>query len=574
MLVAISIRNLAVIESVQLRFHRGFHVLTGETGAGKSIIIDALGLIGGARGSADFVRYGCDRAEVEASFDLAVDHPVWEALSRLGIQGSSEELLIIRRELTAQGKSMCRINGQMVTLTMLREIGELLINIHGQHEHQSLLKVERHLDWLDAYGGEAVATLKRKYRDDYGCFMALQHELNQLKETSQQAYQMLDLYRFQIEELRNAQLKIGEDESLTEEKRKLANAEQLMDHVNVSYERLYGQGAMDSVSVAISKLEDVLMYDAVKFQPIIEQMQNAYYQLEDAAYQLRDYRENIEFNPERLEQIEDRLDQLTSLKRKYGSTVEEMLEYLAKIEDEADKLEHKDERILKLEAETQERLGKLAKRAQALSDARRELSLELTKRIEAELQHLHMERTRLDVRLDRLQDGQGGHEVDGVSVRFTKNGWDDAEFLISPNPGEPLRPLHKIASGGELSRIMLAMKTIFAEVDRIPVLVFDEVDTGVSGRAAQAIAEKLAEVSRSGQVFAITHLPQVACMADHQYYIEKQVRDERTSTQVHELEDEGRIIELARMLGGVEVTEATMHHAQEMLELAERQKGA
>ncbi|MCM3340275.1 MULTISPECIES: DNA repair protein RecN [unclassified Paenibacillus] len=573
MLVAISIRNLAVVESVQLHFHRGFHVLTGETGAGKSIIIDALGLIGGARGSADFVRYGCDRAEVEASFDLPGDHPVWDALLRLGIQADRDELLIIRRELTAHGKSLCRMNGQMVNLTMLREVGELLINIHGQHEHQSLLKVERHLEWLDAYGGEELASIKTRYREDFGCFMALQHELNQLKETSQQAYQMLDLYRFQIEELNNAQLKIGEDECLSEEKRKLANAEKLMDHVNNAYERLYAQGAMDSVSVALSKLEDVLVYDTVKFQPMVEQLQSAYYQLEDAAYQLRDYRENIEFNPVRLEQIEERLDQLTSLKRKYGSTVEDMLQYLQRIEAEADKIEHKDERIAALEKEAQERLVKLARKAEALTNARRQLANELTTRIEAELQHLHMERTRLDVRLDRLQ-GEQGFDVNGVSVRFTKNGWDDAEFLISPNPGEPLRPLHKIASGGELSRIMLAMKTIFAQVDRIPVLVFDEVDTGVSGRAAQAIAEKLAWVSSSGQVFAITHLPQVACMADHQYYIEKQVRDERTSTQVTELDETGRIAELARMLGGVEVTERTLHHAQEMLKLAERQKGA
>ncbi|MCY9517304.1 DNA repair protein RecN [Paenibacillus apiarius] len=573
MLVAISIRNLAVVESVQLHFHRGFHVLTGETGAGKSIIIDALGLIGGARGSSDFVRYGCDRAEVEASFDLPGDHPVWHALSRLGIQADRDELLIIRRELTAQGKSLCRINGQMVNLTMLREVGELLINIHGQHEHHSLLKVERHLEWLDAYGGEELAAIKRRYREDFGCFMALQHELNQLKETSQQAYQMLDLYRFQIEELNNAQLKIGEDECLSEEKRKLANAEKLMDSVNNAYERLYAQGAMDSVNLALSKLEDVMVYDTVKFQPMVEQLQSAYYQLEDAAYQLRDYRENIEFNPVRLEQIEERLDQLTSLKRKYGSTVEEMLQYLQRIEAEADKIEHKDERIAALEKEAQERLAKLTRKAEALTNTRRQLANELTARIEAELQHLHMERTRLDVRLDRLQ-GEHGFDVGGVPVRFTKNGWDDAEFLISPNPGEPLRPLHKIASGGELSRIMLAMKTIFAEVDRVPVIIFDEVDTGVSGRAAQAIAEKLAWVSRSGQVFAITHLPQVACMADHQYYIEKQVRDERTSTQVTELDETGRIAELARMLGGVEVTERTLHHAQEMLKLAERQKGA
>ncbi|UHA72888.1 DNA repair protein RecN [Paenibacillus sp. 481] len=573
MLVALSIRNLAVIESIQLQFHQGFHVLTGETGAGKSIIIDALGLIGGARGSADFVRYGTERAEVEASFDMPIDHPVWDTIQQLGIHAEREELLIIRRELSVQGKSLCRINGNMVNLTMLREIGEMLINIHGQHEHQSLLKVDKHLDWLDAYGGSELTAKKEHYREAYGCFMALQRELEQLKQTSQQAYQMLDLYRFQIEELSGAKLQVGEDESLSEERRKLANAEKLMDTVSTAYEKVYGQGALDSVSVALSKLEEVLAYDTVHFQPIIEQLQSAFYQLEDVAFQLRDYRAGIEFNPARLDQIEDRLDALHSLKRKYGSTVEDMLQYLLHIQSETDKIENKDERIEKMEREAAERLVGLVKRAQTLTDARRELADELTGRIEQELKHLHMERTRLDVRLDKLQ-GANGYEVDGVSVRFTKQGWDDAEFLISPNPGEPLRPLHKIASGGELSRIMLALKTIFAEVDRIPVLVFDEVDTGVSGRAAQAIAEKLAEVARSGQVFAITHLPQVACMADHQYYIEKQVRDDRTSTQVTELNEDGRVTELARMLGGVEVTEKTLHHAQEMLKLAERQKGA
>lgn len=574
MLVALSIRNLAVIEAVQLQFHRGFHVLTGETGAGKSIIMDALSLISGIRGSSDFVRYGCDRAEVEASFELAPDHPVWEALAHLGIYGSSEEFLIIRRELTAKGKSVCRINGQMINLTMLREIGELLIHIHGQHEHQSLLKVDRHLAWLDAYGGEEMMSLKQKYRDDYNRFMSLQQEWNQLKELSQQSYQMLDLYRFQIEELRNAQLQMGEDELLAEEKCKLANAEQLMDNVNRAYNCLYHQGAMDSISVAISKVEEVCMYDTIKLQPLLEQMRNAYYQLEDATYQLRNYAEMMECNPERLTYVEERLNQLTSLKRKYGATMEDMLKYLDKIEVDAHKLRHKDEQIEKLEAETQQQLSKLVQRAQALSDGRRKWAVELTKRIGMELQHLHMGQTRLDIRLNRLQNGQS-YEVDHVPVRFTsKNGWDEAEFLISTNPGEPLRSLHKIASGGELSRMMLAIKTIFAEVDRIPVLIFDEVDTGVSGRAAQAIANKLVEVSRSGQVFAITHLPQIACMADHHYYIEKQIHDERTFTQVVQLEKVGRVAELARMLSGVEVTERTMHHAQEMLKLAEHQKGA
>lgn len=573
MLAALTIRQLAVIESVQLYFHQGFHVLTGETGAGKSIIIDALSLVAGARGSADFVRYGCDKAEVEAAFDLDADHPVWDTIERLGLTASRDEMLIIRRELTAQGKSSCRLNGHMVNLTMLREVGEMLINIHGQHEHQSLLRVDKHLNWLDAYGGDALLEVKQSYRNEYNRYVGIRKEVEQLKQTSQQTYQMLDLYRFQIDELSSAQLKIGEDEWLQEEKRKLSNAEKLMDHVNGAYERLYGNGAMEAVTVAVDRMEQIVNVDPEKFQPIVEQLNNAFYQLEDAAYQLRDYREQIEFNPERLADIEDRLDLITSLKRKYGSTIEDMLNHLEHIQAEVEKLENKDDLIHKLEQQEAEQLARLTEQAKALSQLRRMLADELTVKIEQVLKDLQMERTRLGIRIDRLQESNGV-EVDGLETKFTKQGFDDVEFLISPNPGEPLRPLHKIASGGELSRIMLALKTIFAEVDRIPVIIFDEVDTGVSGRAAQAIAEKLSQVAANGQVFAITHLPQVACMADHQYYIEKQVVDERTSTKVRELNEAGRVEELARMLGGVEVTEKTFHHAQEMLKLAERQKGA
>lgn len=573
MLAALTIRQLAVIESVHLQFHQGFHVLTGETGAGKSIIIDALSLVAGARGSSDFVRYGCDKAEVEASFDLDQDHPVWDTIERLGLTATRDEMLIIRRELTAQGKSACRLNGQMVNLTMLREVGEMLINIHGQHEHQSLLRVDKHLNWLDAYGGDALLQVKRNYRTEYNRYMDIRREVEQLKQTSQQTYQMLDLYRFQIDELSSAQLKPDEDEWLTEEKRKLSNAEKLMEHVNGAYEKLYGNGAMEAVTIAVDRMEQIVNVDPEQFQPIVEQLNNAFYQLEDAAYQLRDYREQIEFNPERLAEIEDRLDMITSLKRKYGSTIEDMLAHLEHIQTEVEKLENKDDLIHKLEHQEAEQLIRLTKHATVLSNLRRSLADELTAKIEQVLKDLQMERTRLGIRIDRLQEANGV-EIDGIETRFTKQGFDDVEFLISPNPGEPLRPLHKIASGGELSRIMLALKTIFAEVDRIPVIIFDEVDTGVSGRAAQAIAEKLSEVAVNGQVFAITHLPQVACMADHQYYIEKHVHDERTSTQVLELNEAGRVQELARMLGGVEVTEKTIHHAQEMLKLAERQKGA
>lgn len=574
MLVAMHIRNLAVIETIQLQFHQGFHAFTGETGAGKSIIIDALALIAGARGSASLIRYGCERAEVEASFDLSSNHPIWNILLQLGIQASSNEWLIIRRELLAHGKSLCRVNGQMVTVTMLREMGEQLITIHGQHEQQSLLKVERHLQWLDTYGGKEMERLKQEYETHYRRFQALQTEWKQLHHTCQQTDQRLDLYRFQREELRTAQLTIGEDELLIEEKRKLSHVDQLMHDITASYEHVYCTGALEFISKASSMLEQIQAYDEARLQPIKEQIQTAYYQLEDAAYQLRDYKEQLEYNPERLQQIEERLHQIMSLKRKYGSSVESMVEYLQKIEQEINQLEHKDEHILQLESHINEQLRKLIAQAQSLTEARCQFITGLTKQMEAELHHLHMERTRFDVRLQRLETKQSqGYEVEGRNVHLNSNGWDKVEFLISPNLGEPLQPLHKITSGGELSRMMLALTTIFATVNHMPALIFDEVDTGVSGRAAQAIAQKLAQVAHSGQVFVITHLPQVACMADHHYYIEKHVHDERTKTQVTYLQETERIAELARMLSGVEVTERTLHHAQEMLTLAQQQKG-
>ncbi|KKO52068.1 DNA repair protein RecN [Paenibacillus sp. DMB20] len=571
MLVTLSIRNLAVVEAVDVQFFPGFHVLTGETGAGKSIIIDALGLIAGGRGSADLIRYGCDKSEIEALFDLPAGHPVWMTLERLGIEGNRDEHLLIRRELTSQGKSTARINGQLVNLSMLREIGEQLINIHGQHEHQSLLRPDRHLGLLDTYGDHAIGPIKRKYQDRYGLFMKVEKELNELLESSQKAYQMLDMYRFQLEEIAAAQLKEGEDEWLAEERVKLSHSEKMMDSVSGAYELLYGSQGLESISRALSRLEDVSAYDEKGLKPLVEQLQSAYYQLEDAVFQLRDYRDGIEFNPERLDEIEQRLNMISGLRRKYGDNVEQILAYYKRIGQETELLENKDEHIEGLQKRRNKLLAELVETAEELSYARKQCAKELASQVEDELKDLQMERTKLEVRLDQLDD-PNGYEFEGRRFRLGKQGMDTAEFLISPNPGEPLRPLAKIASGGELSRMMLAMKSIFARHDEIPVLIFDEVDTGVSGRAAQSIAEKLYILAKSCQVFSITHLPQVACMADHQYLIEKKLDDGRTMTQVDPLGEEGRVKELARMLGGVEITEKTLHHAQEMLNLAEAQK--
>jgi DNA repair protein RecN (Recombination protein N) len=572
-LETLSIRNLAVVEAVDVYFYPGFHVLTGETGAGKSIIIDALGLIAGGRGSADSIRYGCEKAEMEALFSLSDSHPVWETLERLGIRADKDEHLIIRRELTAQGKSTSRVNGQMVNLSMLREIGEQLVNIHGQHEHQNLLKAERHLSLLDTYGEEVIGPLKADYQVKYSEFAKVEKELRELQESSQKGYQMLDLYRFQLEEISAASLKAGEDALLSEERVKLSHSEKMMDSVSGAYELLYDRQGLESIGNVISRLEDAVRYDEKGLKPILEQLQSSYYQLEDAAFQLRDYREDIEFNPVRLEEIENRLDLISGLRRKYGDSIEQILEYYDQIYRETDLLENKDEYLDKLTVKRDGLLNVLMEAAEELSEARQQCAVDLAGQVEGELKDLQMERTSLKVKLETLEDPRG-IEYEGRRIRLTRQGIDSAEFMISPNPGEPLRPLGKIASGGELSRIMLAMKSIFARHDAIPVLIFDEVDTGVSGRAAQSIANKLFKLSSTCQVFSITHLPQVACMADHQYLIRKKVEDGRTMTEVESLSEDGRVVELARMLGGVEITEKTLHHAQEMLNLAEASKAA
>ncbi|CAM3121639.1 DNA repair protein RecN [Paenibacillus lupini] len=569
MLRELSIRNLAVIEEVNVSFHRGFHVLTGETGAGKSIIIDALSLIVGGRGSADMVRYGCDKAEMEAMFDLPAIHPVWNVLERLGVQASREEMLVIRRELTSHGKSSSRVNGQLVTMTMLREIGECLVNIHGQHEHQSLLRTEQHLEWLDLFAGDLLIERKTAYRAVYQQLQQSRASVRELEETTRHNVQMLDLYRYQIEEITNANLKAGEDEQLVEEKRKLQYAGKRMDSVAEAYTLLYNGKGLDAISKAITKLTDIQGYDPAVLTPMLEQLQSAFYQAEDAVFQLRDYRDSIDSDPEQLSIIEDRLDLINGLKRKYGESIPEILDYLDRIATERDKIENRDEYLDKLRKDELRLYLQAHELAQELSELRAHASDRLSAAIELELKQLQMGNTVFRVKLDHPATSDTAE-----MAALNANGIDEAIFMLSTNPGEPLKPLNKIASGGEMSRIMLALKAIFAEIDQVPVLIFDEVDTGVSGRAAQAIAEKMSQLSAKCQIFSITHLPQVACMADHHYEIRKHIIEQRTSTNVTKLAEHTRIEELARMLGGVEVTEKTRHHAQEMLVLADRQKGA
>lgn len=560
MLMSLTIHNLAVIETATVHFERGFHVLTGETGAGKSMIIDALSLIAGGRGSQDIIRNGADKAVVECLFDPPTNHPVWAILEQLGIEYEPDDQIVIRREINTAGKSIARINQQLVNISALKQVGEWLINIHGQHEHQSLLKTEQHIDLLDSFAKHDLEHVLQQYRTSYEAHRSLKRKLDELKQQSQQKLQMIDIHRFQLEEIESAKLISSEDVKLEEDQLRLANAEKLFQAVNDSYEAIYdNQAALTKLNKATSALGTIEQFDEPTLKPLLEQLQSAYYQVEDVAFQLRDYRDNIEFNPQLLDRIEKRLDLIHGLKRKYGESVNVIIARGEEIRAQLMVLDDFDGALERMELEVSGLFNEATQAANQLTRIRKSYADQLAKEIVAQLKDLQMEKTTFEVKVEPTD-------------KLNLNGHDEVEFLFSANPGEPLKSLSKIASGGELSRVMLAMKTIFAKLEQIPVLVFDEVDTGVSGRAAQAIAEKLAWIATTCQVFSITHLPQVACMADVHYLISKSTENSRTFTQVKSLIDQARTTELARMLGGVEVTDKTLSHAEEMLQLANNKK--
>lgn len=571
MLLECSIKNFAIISSLTVQFKKGLNILTGETGAGKSIIIDALGLLIGGRGSTEFVRHGAEKAELEALFEMHPQSPLIPLLIELGLPVEEDNMLIIRREINYQGKSICRVNGQMITLSTLKEIGAGLINIHGQHEHQSLLQPEKHMDWIDAYGGQALLESKKEFLDVFRPYQETRALVKELSAHEQSSAQRLDLLQFQLNEIVSAKLEPGEDTRLSEDRKRLANAEKLFHNISSAYDMVSGDHkGLDCISHSVSYVETANNYDE-QLAPILELLQSAYYQLEEATTELRSYRDSIEFNPEGLITIERRLDLIQSLRKKYGQSVDAILEYAATIEDELDLIENKDERLEKLTVKLKELSLDVSIEAEELSTLRKKYAEELSLQLKQELEQLHMLNTVIEPSFVRTED-ENGIEVHGKKVSVNKNGIDKVEFLISTNVGEPPKPLAKIASGGELSRIMLALRSLLAKVDYVGTLIFDEVDTGVSGRAAQAIAEKLAVIAKDRQILSITHLPQVASMADAHYHISKSTEAGETVSSIKQLTKDEQAAEIARMLGGVEVTELTMSHAKEMLQFASQYK--
>ncbi|MBP2240815.1 DNA repair protein RecN (Recombination protein N) [Cytobacillus eiseniae] len=560
MINELSIRNFAIIEALSISFDKGLTVLSGETGAGKSIIIDAIHLLVGGRGSAEFVRHGSEKAEIEGLFHLEdPNHPCYSKANEFGIE-LEDGMIILRRDISKSGKSVCRINGKLVTIATLRELGSTLIDIHGQHEHQELMDETMHITLLDQFGGEQIAASHWEYLQLYHSYEQKMKQLKSLSENDQQMVHRLDLIKFQLDEIQKANLKLNEDEALLVERQKLSNFERVYDSLQSGYSGLQGeQKGIDWIALVMGHIEDVAELDSA-YKGLAESISNAFYQLEDASRTIRNELDVLEYDPSRLAEIDDRLNEISQLKRKYGKNIEEILEYASKIEEEIETLQNKETHIEHLEKEIASLRKDLYIEAENLSALRKKFAEKLTKLILKELKELYMEKTVFEVQFEKVVDG------------FLKSGIDKAEFYISTNPGEPLKPLSKIASGGELSRIMLALKSIFSKHQGVTSIIFDEVDTGVSGRVAQAIAEKIHNVAINSQVLCISHLPQVAAMADTHLFIAKNIKDARTITTVQSLGEEEKIKEIGRMISGVEITELTKEHARELLQLAEKIK--
>lgn len=559
MLTELSIKNFAIIEALSISFDNGLTVLTGETGAGKSIIIDAIHLLVGGRGSAEFVRHGEEKAEIEGLFQIEEHHPVFSKALEFGIE-IEEGMVVLRRDISRTGKSVCRVNGKLVTISTLREVGSTLVDIHGQHEHQDLMDESRHLLLLDQFGFEEISPSQSEYQEVFHRYEQISYKLKSLSENEQKNAHRLDLIQFQFDEIQKANLKLNEDEELLEEKRKLGNFERVFDAIQSSYNALTGeQKGLDWISMVMGELEDAQALDS-SYKDVYESVMNSFYQLEDASRTLRNELDSLEYDPQRLNEIEERLNEINQLKRKYGKTIEEILEYAAKIEEEIETLQNKETHIGNLEKQLFSIKKDLILEAKQLTDIRKAWAKKLTKLIHNELKELYMAKTVFEIRFE------------SISPHFSKNGVDHVEFYISTNPGEPLKPLSKIASGGELSRIMLALKSIFSKHQGVTSIIFDEVDTGVSGRVAQSIAEKIYNVAVDSQVLCISHLPQVAAMADTHLFISKVTEGGRTKTSVSPLSVDEKIKEIGRMISGVEITDLTKKHAEELLFLASENK--
>ena len=558
MLQELRIKNFAIIDELDLSFSKGFNILTGETGAGKSIILNAVQLLLGDRASEELIRSSEEEASVEALFDISKNREVKGRIQEKGQRLSSVEerdSLLVRRVVSRSGRGKAFINGNLATLGMLSEIGEELLSIYGQHEHQSLQRVDTHIDILDEFG--ELMELRDEFQNLFQRFTSLSQELERIRGEKERREKERELRTFQSKEIEKAGIRIGEEEGLKEEKKVLAHAKKLTDFANASEEVLYSTegSAIERIQSVLHQGKEMAMIDP-SLSPIFKNLDGALIQLEEVALVLRDYSKRIEVNPGRLEDIEIRLEEIDRLKRKYGSTEADILRFKEEVDETLSSFTSDEERLSRLVEEIGPLREEMTQRAQKLSRERKRVASELKRSVEKELATLGMKKTTFDVRIN--------------DQALSDKGKDRVEFLISPNIGEEVKPLAKIASGGELSRIMLAMKRILAIIGGRQVLIFDEVDAGIGGAIAEVVGRKLRELSKHHQVICVTHLPQIACFAERHHSVKKEVKSGRTVTVVDPLEKDARVEEIARMLGGVKVTEKTRAHAQEMMENAKK----
>lgn len=553
MLELLHIENIAIIEAADIEFAPGFNALTGETGAGKSIVIDSLSAVLGQRTSRELIRTGAEKAFVSAAFSGMAP----ELTEELGIQPEADGTLLLQREIQTDGKNVCRVNGRPVTVGQLRALGARLLNIHGQHDGQQLLDEEQHIVYLDSFG--RVESLAITYAEKYKNFTDIRRQIGALQMDEAEKARRVDTLQYQIEELRRAKLTPGEEEELTARRGMLRNAEKFLDAVAGADYALNGDDSGGGALSALRQAQDALggvrhLDDA--FGQLYERLGEAYSEVYDIAATVEDKRGELDVSPGELDRVESRMDLLYRLKKKYGATVEDMLDYQARCEAELAQIEDAGDTLARLEQALSKAEKEARQAAQALSDARKAAADRLTAQILTELQQLDMGKIRF--------------AVDFAEKPLDSDGMDTVRFLMSANVGEELRPIHKIASGGELARIMLAMKNVLSEQDHVGTMVFDEVDTGVSGRAAQKVAEKMARISRRKQVLCVTHLPQLAAMADTHFSVEKGERGGRTYTEVRRLDREQRRQELARLTGGSHVSQTMLDGAEELLVQAEK----
>ncbi|MFZ7111343.1 MAG: DNA repair protein RecN [Desulfatiglandales bacterium] len=561
MLVQLTISDFAIISHLEIHFDPGFNILSGETGAGKSIIINAVNLILGERAHGDLLRSGSEEARIEALFQFPNEHPIAQVLSDFGIPYSGD--VLIKRVISREGRNRIFVNGSIATLQMLARIGTMLISISGQHEHQSLLRPENHLHILDEFG--ALTDERRAFNEEFSRYKSLEDEGLALAETIRRDEEKQELNRFQLEEIERASIREGEDGDLEEERKRLRHAEQLENAVGAACHRLYerDESVVSNLSLCIRELERGAEIDK-GLCPVIEAVTSVKVELEEAVLDLRTFQQRIVNDPYRLEKVDERLQTLNRLKKKYGPTLEAVLRFKDQLSISSDSLSQKKEDLEKLTQKISEMEARLLRRAMTLSGERKRAARELEAAVERELMLLAMGRTRFAVRFEGEANGRNGEKTAGMEA-LKPDGMDRVEFMLSTNVGEDVKSLFKIASGGELSRIMLALKTILARTSSVETVVFDEVDAGIGGATAEVVGEKLQSLAKFHQLLCISHLHQIASKGGTHFLVEKKVRDHRTQTTIRQLDPEQRVQEIARMLGGKRISPQVMAHARELL---------